>query len=64
MHNESGHIVSAGSVIVQLFSRVNYSLAVDGITNDAGTGEVVRYTCTFLSLMALMIKLTGGPHQS
>lgn len=40
--NETGHIVSAGSLLVQLFSRVNYSLIANDVTdNDAGTGEVV-----------------------
>ncbi|XP_046631548.1 uncharacterized protein LOC124311207 [Daphnia pulicaria] len=41
-YNESGHIVGAGSVLVQLLTRVNYSLITnDATSNDAGTGDLV-----------------------
>lgn len=41
-YNETGHIIAAGSMLVQLFIRVNYSLIVNSVaSNDAGTGDVV-----------------------
>jgi len=41
-YNSTGSIVAAGSVLVQIFTRVNFSLIVEGGTsNDAGTGDVV-----------------------
>ena len=43
-YNSTGSIVAAGSVLVQIFTRVNFSLIVEGGTsNDAGTGDVVSY---------------------
>jgi len=41
-YNSTGSIVGAGSILVQLFTRVNFDLVVEGGTsNDAGTGDVV-----------------------
>ena len=40
--NETGHIIGAESLMVQFFSRVNFSAIVPGVeSNDAGTGDVV-----------------------
>jgi len=40
--NETGHIIGAESMLVQIFTRVNFSAIVEGsVSNDAGTGDLV-----------------------